>query len=502
MNGFKKLLLLLLVAFTQIASPQSTWAQADLRNERDYGWEINPTDGVLEYIVQISPEKLAQMQLKSVQYPRGQENPSDMPRELVGRASRVVVRIGNEILPRVPSLEQLDRQPRITDPLSAGSTAMLPPGRMQDVESGVYNIQQRDTPPTLPALPNGLDSNLSSRGGNLIDEASKAAGSMLDSVNALRNDNSNSLSDALPAFPDPSALAQNFNNAQSGASDFLNSTRGAAGSGTKFNNTAPPVGQAPGTAGGTLGSATGGTSTSTGSGLSTPFPPANTNTNPLNNTNPARNPGSFGSGTNSATNTPSTMPSYPDPRLNQPTLGTPSTLPQQQTPSQGFGTSPGLANRPNAWNTSPTAPQTNPNYSQAQDPYASSTFQQNYTNAPAPNNQFGAPQNNQLSNPPYVAPNTSLTNPDYDRMAMGNTNLSQQTNQGRAPQGQTSLTGQQTSLQTMPNTLVDPTSKMDGVLQVLFLLSLVVNFYLGILIRKLLMRYRSLLTNVRQAAYT
>ena len=46
-------------------------------------------------------------------------------------------------------------------------------------------------------------------------------------------------------------------------------------------------------------------------------------------------------------------------------------------------------------------------------------------------------------------------------------------------------------------------SNVDGILQVLFLLSLVVNFYLGILIRKLLIRYRSLLTNVRsQTAYT
>ncbi len=48
-----------------------------------------------------------------------------------------------------------------------------------------------------------------------------------------------------------------------------------------------------------------------------------------------------------------------------------------------------------------------------------------------------------------------------------------------------------------------PATNVDGILQVLFLLSLVVNFYLGILIRKLLIRYRSLLTNVRsQTAYT
>ncbi len=59
---------------------------------------------------------------------------------------------------------------------------------------------------------------------------------------------------------------------------------------------------------------------------------------------------------------------------------------------------------------------------------------------------------------------------------------------------------------TNPNGTLEPSldqpKSIDGILQVLFLLSLVVNFYLGILIRKLLMRYRSLLTNVRQAAYT
>jgi hypothetical protein len=478
MNGFK--ILLLLVASTQVASTQVAWAQAEVGKERDYGWAINQADGVLEYIVQINPEKLLAMQQRSVKFPSGQETVSNMPRELVGRASRVVVRIGNEILPRVPSLEQLEREPRITDPLSAGSTAMLPPGRMQDVESGVFNIQQRETPPTLPTLPNGLDSNLSSRG-NLIDEASKAAGSLLDNVKVLRGDNNNSLSDAMPAFPDPTALAQNFNNQQGGASDFLNSSRGAATGGTKFNNTAPPAGTA--------------NSTNTNSGLSTPFPPNNTTSNPLGNATTNAN------NNTAAGNPPNTLPSYPDPRFTPPSLNNPSTLPLQQTPSQGFGTSPGLANRPGTnWNPSPTAPLTNPSYSQVQDPYANSQYQQpNYTHAPTLGNQYPATP---LNNSQYAAPSQPPSNLGYDRVAMNNNLTNSQPPTKNALRQVKRAPPTQTSLESETDALIDPSTRIDGVLQVLFLLSLVVNFYLGILIRKLLMRYRSLLTNVRQTAYT
>jgi hypothetical protein len=46
-------------------------------------------------------------------------------------------------------------------------------------------------------------------------------------------------------------------------------------------------------------------------------------------------------------------------------------------------------------------------------------------------------------------------------------------------------------------------ASVDGILLTLFVVSLLVNLYLGHLIRKLLMRYRVVLTNVRsQAAYT
>lgn len=491
MNGFK--IWLLLVVSAQVLATRVAIAQVERGTERDYGWSVNSVDGVLEYIVQINPEKLAAMQMKSKMFPNGQETISDMPRELIGRASRVVIRIGNEILPRTPSIEELDRTSRITDPLNPTSTAMLPPGRMQDVESGVYNIQQQNAPPSLPALPSTLDSALSSRGGNLIDEASRAAGGLIDNVNALRNNATESLSDAIPAFPDNSALAQNMQ--QPAASDFLNSTRGGnTGAPSKFNSLPSNNPAAP--------------STNTAQG-NPPFTNPNLTNPNLTNTNPAipnRNVSNLG---NSGAGGTTAQPGYPDPRLTPPSLSNQSTLTQQQTPAAGFGTSPGLVGRQNnTWNNSANNSAA-PNYTAAPDPYANAqNVQSNYSGAP--NNPFGtAPQTNPAFTNSQL--NNSLSNPNYDRMAMNNTpppstqvsnpNLNNQTSLGRGtslPAGSSPpsiLTGSTTSPELAQST------KIDGVLQVLFLLSLVVNFYLGILIRKLLIRYRSLLTNVRQSAY-
>ncbi len=208
MNGFKTLFLLLTTA-------PIAFAQVETGKERDYGWSVNPEDGVLEYIVQIKPEEVRAMQERSVAFPNGQEDVSNIPRELVGRIARVVVRIGNEVLPRTPSLEELERMPPINSPLNPSSTALLGPGRMQDVEGNVYNIQ-RDAAPSIPDLPSSLGGTDTSRSrdGNLIDEASKAA-------NAARNSVSDALSSVMPSAND---LAQNFNSQNSGG--FLDAARG------------------------------------------------------------------------------------------------------------------------------------------------------------------------------------------------------------------------------------------------------------------------------------
>ena len=140
MNGIG--LLVLIASAGQIGATQPTLS-------RDFGWEIdqrNP-DKALCYIVQISPEIAATMERDAY------ENTSNMPPELVGRATRIVVRIGNSLLPQEPSLEVLRTMPVVNSPPDA--IAQLGNSRMSDVEGkDVVPVQQdRTGAPRLPPLP-------------------------------------------------------------------------------------------------------------------------------------------------------------------------------------------------------------------------------------------------------------------------------------------------------------------------------------------------------------
>ena len=445
MNGIRLLLLL------------AASAQVEPGTERDYGWSVNKDDGVLEYIVQINTDEVRAMEQRSEKYPNGQENVSNMPRELVGRASRVVTRVGNEILPREPSLQELERTSRLFEQPNPSATALLGPGRLQELEANVRNIQ--GSAPAIPDFPNGFAGAQAQTGSDRLGQA----------ANTLREDLANSLTDALP---DSKMLAQNFSNNQSGASGFLNGAGGGtASSNSKFNNTAQPSTTNPAA-----------TPLANPPSSMPPFPPATganaTLANPYPGATNNKNLG-FGNGTQAGSGTSAL--NYPDPRLTPPSLNSP--LPQQQTPSSGFGTTPGLTNRPaNNWAATPNPASTNydPSMSQPYDAYGGApNYSPSYT--PLPNS--GTYPLHVATNAPLVPLPTSQT------------------------QG-----GRQTQLPAGGGVVI-PTSpvnggqitpaNVDGILQVLFLLSLVVNFYLGILIRKLLMRYRSLLTNVRsQTAYT
>ncbi|MFO0943235.1 MAG: hypothetical protein U0930_21075 [Pirellulales bacterium] len=100
----------------------------DADNSRSYGWQIK--DGELEYLIQVSPSMLRDMQSPP---PYKSELQSHIPKELVGRIKRVVVSIGNEILPRTPSLIEVERLVPVA--------ANLPPGRIQDLEGGaIVNV--------------------------------------------------------------------------------------------------------------------------------------------------------------------------------------------------------------------------------------------------------------------------------------------------------------------------------------------------------------------------
>lgn len=480
MNGI--VLLMLMASAAQVGAPGGT--------ERDFGWEFDKEDGVLQYIVQISPQEVQLMQQKSVAFPLGQENLSDIPPELVGRATRVVVRIGEAVLPRTPSLQELERMPRSGDPVNPSSTAMLGPGRISDVEPGVFNIQGNPQL-SLPNLPEGFGGNsTSSSTGNLIDDASRA------SANSLRDGLSDALSSAassLPQSPDASMLAQNSANAlnQSGSA-FL---QGAAGGNSKFNNTGTPNTPAL-------------PNTTSNAGL----PSASNTAAAAQQRDPSTWPQTNSSTGAAATGT--SLPGYPaNPQLNVPSLGQYSNpLPQQQTPTPGFGSSPAYTSRQNAPNTAASSstynqPGMSPlnNLDPQSNTYTGANTASGYPNQLNPgllqnqfqqsvatgNGQYATGTPSGLASP--YAQGTGGQTSDFPRIAANPT--------GNVQQSQTPPTGTKTvSTDYPPNESSPLAGNVDGILQVFFLLSLVVNFYLGILIRKLLARYRSLLMNVRSQA--
>ena len=257
---------------------------------------------------------------------------------------------------------------------------------------------------------------------------------------------------------------------------------GASGGGSRFSNTAQPASP--------LSTPTGPLANTPAkmpdypTGASSPFSSANQAV--ANNRNPSLG---NGSAISNALN-------YPD-RLNQQSLNTQSALTKQQTPSPGFGSTPGLAARTD-W--PPTGPSSVPSMSQQYDNYGyggAPTYPQSYT--PAPNNGT-LPLHVATNTSPASIPNNSTTIPRQPPPStVGVVSQSPNLLEQALLKFDKNKDGQ-LSYEEYPT----PTdSNIDGILQVLFLLSLVVNFYLGILIRKLLIRYRSLLTNVRtQTAYT
>ena len=145
---------------------------------KNYGWQINKL-GELEYLIQISPSMLRDMQDPV----NKSELESRIPRELVGRIKRVVVSIGNDTLPRTPLSEVERLMP---------ATASLPTGKMQNLEGSVVNVNNRasdngfqnfnqSTPPPINSnsaatTPLGSAFMDSARGGN----QQPASGSLLD----------------------------------------------------------------------------------------------------------------------------------------------------------------------------------------------------------------------------------------------------------------------------------------------------------------------------------
>ncbi|MCA9190892.1 MAG: hypothetical protein KDB03_03980 [Planctomycetales bacterium] len=173
--------------------------------DRDYGWEIDE-NGELCFIVQVSPVELTRMEADN------KEKASPIPPELVGRVTRFVVRYGDEILPRKPSLDEIQKSfpLRYSD---RDAVAITDPRRLTDIDSPVVNVQGSSPPPT----PNfGTNSNNSSLSGRLPSE------SLLDST---RGGISNSAQDLLNRTRNNS-VGSNWDSSAQGDSE-------------RFQNTAP-----------------------------------------------------------------------------------------------------------------------------------------------------------------------------------------------------------------------------------------------------------------------
>ncbi len=449
-------LLVLVSLFGQVGAPTLPATPSASQGElRDFGWRI-ADDGALEYIVQLSPQVAEILQKSNNQFA------SHMPPELVGRATRVVVQVGTGDLPRVPSLEELDREPRYSS--ATDLQAALGRGQFSDVEAdSLKNVQGGNVPP-LPAFPNS--GSLTDAVDNVVDRAANAAANLPNA-----NSSAQQLGDRFlgGARNTPNAGAGNLGTSGLAPSASLPST---AGQGSKFNSTAPlsqddPTGRV-------------GNVTTTGTDNTGLDPRLGANPWPTDNSRFADNPQLPNYSEQPATND---WNSVTDPR----SLGGQS--PQYVPPSRDGGIAqrgqmPGrslsdqlgqdrfgsTANDPRAGYSSDGYPVSNDNRGfngggmgyaerQGQDAFGRGDYSNVLNRTPDPLKVASLTTNKQ----------TASDTADKEKSASDETS----------------------------NSGATKSKNNQNLLVVFFLLSLVVNVYLGMLIRKLLTRYRSLLSSVR-----
>lgn len=502
MNGF--MMCVLLAATGQVSDT----------SERDFGWQINPDDGKLEYIVQVSPEKAGYMASAA------KEQASEVPSDVAARLSRVVVRIGTEPIVSTP-LEEVRKLPVVTTAVLANIEATAGRGRFSSLEDApagnIQHVAGDNSPPSLSAAPNKLPS----VPGKLLDQASQLGNELSD---ALKSDLSNAINtrSAEAIRSAENLLAQNVTpnlTPNSAASGFLNDSRGSSSNGNKYNHTATQPATPP------AGSSSGGlTSAPPAIG---PMPPAsNYPTAPAHNHAP--DDGYHNNGTAAAPTNSSTIagggyayPNYPAGNSSMPgaTTGTasPGTVPGQpygMTPLNGSSPSGNMAG--GKFGGLPRGATGSPQYNEYATPGPSSGLGTTYPYGTQP--PYGQGSNlppagyggqgyvpDPLSipsgyyQPTRVADNRSpLSVPSTSSggTATGNTSSTPSSGSNNSSKGRTSGGNQDTDVAgTYSNR-----SGMENILPVMFVLSLVVNFYLGMLIRKLLTRYRSLLSSVRSQA--
>ncbi len=477
MNGIGLLVLLAILGQVNVAPHVS--------HNHDYGWEFDPRDGALCYIVQVSAEQAQQMQAG------GMEKSSDLPVELVGRATRVIFRIGNDELPQVPSLAEINKMPRFS--AAADVTAALGPGRISDVEAdSLVNVQDNST--GLPRFPASPNTNLNQQAGSLLSQFGNQAQAGIDN---LVDQASRASGNAPPSLPtlggNPPPPANNSAGLSNLVDQFRSGTAGtrpgfagdASSRSTPMPSTQPNLAGLP--------------STGPSKFESAPPPTDGSQANDLSSWPTQADPRATGQGPSRLTD----QRGYPQPQngaspYNQGNYESPMPpslagigIPNQQTPVNGFGSTTGVGSRfgnQTGFGQSPGSAATEFN-----GPGAANGGQAlNQSNLP---NAYAGISNNGTQTGPggfsQQTPSSAIPNDGFNRMAANTGSVlipGQQSAVGKSTDG--SASDSQSGAST-------PARSSQGILQVFLLLSLVVNLYLGMLIHKLLTRYRSLLTSVR-----
>lgn len=457
MNGIG--LLVLISLFGQVAAPTlPATPSASQGDERDFGWQISPEDGALEYIVQISPQVVqVLLQLSKDQFA------SHMPPALVGRATRVVVQVGSGVLPRQPSLKELESYPRFNS--SSDLQAALGPGGFSNLESeSLKNVQGGSLPP-LPGFPSA--GSLSDAADNVIDRAANAAANLPDTAGSIAQQLKSDFLNGTRNSPPPSSANLGANARNPASPQQVNPGLG----GSKFNSTAPPplTDSPAGLAGGNF------------NGGATAAPPM------------AARP----SDNDWSTQTPRApdnraVPSYSDqPAWN--TANDPRALEPQYAPQTRDDFSTGIAQRGQMPGRSLSEQIGQDRFSQDPRDLRGGYTQDGYPIASNnPNIDRGSYPYADRRDPFGADGYAGALDRRQDPLRMASSDrLPVTTPKSVAAEDRSPADTQQTS--TGPDQL-----KGNGnYWQVFLLLSLVVNLYLGMLIHKLLTRYRSLLANVR-----
>ena len=462
MNGFT--LWVLLAATGQVGDAA----------ERDFGWQINPDDGKLEYVVQLSPQKANYMSSA------GKEFESDVPPEVAARLSRVVVRISSTPLVSTP-MEEVMRLPPVTTAVLANIEATAGRGRYSQLESA----------------PGGDVMNVS--GGGLPNSTAMS-------------------SELTRGLPTDGSLAQH-----SSGIGYGNESRGISSGPGKFSNTAVP------TSGSQLGSPNTQLPTAQTGIVGPTLPTSNYPTTPTNSQAHAGLPnsgmgtsgmgtsgmGNHGTGTNGPNSYSNTngMPSstHPQPYNNQPYSNQGSYT--QPAPSV-FGQPPGYNNPSMNSGTFGSIPPGGDAYRQpfnqyatvgtgptASHPYLQSQGNNSYGHSPV-NSSFPS---DPLSLPSYSQPSVRVADsraPTQVPSTSSNSTagVSSNTQFGNSDSALSERDSNRLNRAHDVGDVAQARSGAANIVPVMFVLSLVVNFYLGMLIRKLLTRYRSLLSSVRGQA--